>query len=95
MYIVIERGCTDASWVIRVLENGDTEILELSEDFYGEPEEEVELDGENWFWNEWCDKESFERVWLNDEQENGEDVTITPFEELEDAFNFWRSINGR
>lgn len=93
MYKVIEREFIDVGFVIRVLENGDTEILEELEGPCGDSESEIEIDGEYWDWNEWCDKESFERVWINDEQENGEDVTITSFENFKDALLFGKIIS--
>lgn len=34
--MVIQRGITNAQWLIKFLESGDTEILELTENYYDE-----------------------------------------------------------
>ncbi len=93
-YMVIQRGITNASWMIRFLENGDTEILESSEKFeqlhYSEyiDNDVVRIDEQNYFWNEWASKELWQRVWIEDEQENGDDVTMTEFSDFDEAFEF-------
>ena len=88
-YIVIRREITNAEWMIRVLDSGDTEILEPTDNYY---EEDVtnpfDVDGVSYFWEEWADKDLFKRVWIDDAQQNGDDVTMTEFEDFNEAFNF-------
>lgn len=95
-YIVIQRGSTNAEWLIRVLDSGDTEILERADQYDGSfVNNPFYIEHTSYFWAEWADKDLFERVWINDEQGNANDVTMTDFTIFEKAFEYLQSISHR
>ena len=89
-YFVIYRPIMDSSWIIRELQNGNTEILNLTEEFYKEDigdSERIELNDEEYFWQEWADKKLFKEVWLDgDDGEN--DAVMDEFTDLMDAIEY-------
>ncbi len=90
-YMVIQRELTGGKWMVRFLENGDTEILEVAENYHWDDvkdKETVDRHGETYFWDKWASKELWQRVWIEDEQENGDDVTMTEFSDFDEAFEF-------
>ena len=86
-YFVIHRPIMNSSWIIRELQNGNTEILKLTEEYYEEDignSERIEINDEVYFWQEWADKKLFKEVWLGgDDGEN--DAVMNEFTELTDA----------
>lgn len=88
-YMVIQRAFNNASWLIRFLESGDTEIMELTENYYDEDvTNPFDYNGEEYFWQEWASKELWQEVWIEDSQQNGDDVTKTEFDDFLEAAEF-------
>ena len=92
-YVVIQRGITSAEWMIRILESGDTEILERTEQysdaFVINP---FTVNGTSYFWTEWASKDLWKEVWIDDSQGNGPDTTLTYFEDFDEAFDFLENL---
>lgn len=88
-YAVIQRSIMNSCFMIRFLDNGNTEIMESVEDYYPEDVKKTFTYSENeYFWNTWASKSLWKKVWIEDEQENGDDVRITYFEDFNIAYDF-------
>jgi len=74
-YVIIHRSIFNNYMLIRVLENGDTEIA-LKEPNDIKPSGTFKIDETEFYWTEWADKKLFNDVWLHPEDPDDIDHTM-------------------
>ena len=86
-YYSVYRNVFRSTMIVRQKEEGaDLEILESCEEFYDDAYDEDEtfmVDGDECFWNEWADADTWKKVWLSGDVEDA-DINEIKYSDIEE-----------